>query len=187
MVIDAKGGDYMQKKKHILSAIAVLILGLTPMAAGIPAYAASTTTSPQSNFFTGLVQFISQKFHLDQAQVQSAVNDYKTQHMQQMQQTMQDREKKRLDTLVSQGKITSSQEQQILDEQSKLRSEYNPANLKNETAAQRKADRQKEQAEIQAWSSSTGIDAKYLGFRFGMRMHGGGWKNEASVTPTPGS
>lgn len=181
-----KGGEYMSIKQKIVSIIAFLVMVLTPVAV-MPAYAASSTSS-SPNFFQGLVQFIAQKFGLDQTQVQSAVNTYHSQQAQNRQQKMADNEKTHLDTLVSQGKITSSQEQQILDEQAKLKSEYNPANFKNETPAQRKADFQKEQAEIQAWSQSTGIDGKYLmpGFGMGRRMGMfNRWNNKVTPTPTP--
>ena len=173
-----------------MSVLAAFVLVLTPAVAVAPAYAATTTPAPHQNFFQGLVQFIAQKFGLDQGQVQSAVDDFRTQHKQQQEQQMQDRESTHLDTLVSQGKITAQQKQQILDEQAKLRSEYDPASFKNLTSDQRKQKFQQEQAEIQAWSKSTGIDAKYLrpGFmRFGrMRMFNRWDKNlTPSVAPSP--
>lgn len=163
------------------------MLLLLPIGAVVPAYAASTTTTTAPNFFQGLVQFIAQKFGLDQNQVQSAVNDYRTQHKQQVQQTMQDNEKKHLDSLVSQGKLTSSQEQQIIDEQNKLRNEYNPADFKNLTPDQRKAKFQQEQAEIKAWSQSTGISTQYLRpGEFGRMRMFNRWNNNAAE-PTPSS
>lgn len=166
-----------------MSGLVILIFGAVPFVVTLPAYAAGNTTSP--TFLQGLVQFIANEFHLDQGQVQTAVKTYASQQKQKMQQTMQDREKQHLDSLVSSGKITSAQEQQILDEQSKLKSEYNPADFKNLTADQRKAQFEKEQAEIKAWSQSTGIDSKYLMPGFG-RMHMFNHWNK-NVTPTPGS
>lgn len=185
-----KGGDTMTLKQKIFSFLAVVTLVLTPINAVAPAYAADNNTTTQQNFFTGLVQFIAQKFGLDKTQVQSAVNDYHAQHKQQVQQKLQANEKNHLDSLVSQGKITSSQEQQILDEQQKLQSEYNPANFKNLTPDQRRQQFEKEQAEIQAWSKETGIDAKYLrpGFmHFGRMRMFNKWNNNNSpkITPTP--
>lgn len=177
----------MPTKKNILSLFAVLVLGLSPFAATVPAYAATNTTNTQTNFFTGLVQYLAQTFHLDQTQVQNAVNTYTSQRKATMQQKMQDQEKKHLDSLVSSGKITSSQEQQILDEQSKLQSEYNPASLRSLSAADRKAQLQKEQAEIKTWAQSTGISAQYLKPGFGMRMRMFNRWNNNTASPTPGS
>jgi hypothetical protein len=184
-----KGGEYMITKQKVFSFFAAMVLVLTPVVAAVPAYAA-TTTPVHQNFFQGLVQFIAQKFGLDKGEVQSAVDDFRTQHKEQVQSQLQTRENTHLDTLVSQGKITASQKQQILDEQAKLRSEYDPSTFKNLTPDQRKQKFQQEQAEIQAWSKSTGIDAKYLrpGFMgFGrMRMFNRWDKNtNPSVTPSP--
>lgn len=166
------GGERMKIRNNIVATMAILILGIAPAVATVPAYAASTTvTSTHQNFLDGLIQMIAQKFGLDQNQVKSAVTDYVQQQKQQHQQEMQEREKSHLDSLVTKGTITSSQEQQILDEQSKLQSEYNPANFKNLTADQRKQKMQQERQEIQDWSKSTGIDAKYLRPGFGMGMH----------------
>ncbi len=178
----------MKIRKNIISSIAMLILVLTPAVAAVPAYAATTTTTSQPNFLQGLVQFIAQKFGLDKAQVQTAVNSYVSQQKQARQINMQNREKTYLDGLVTKGTITSSQEQQILDEQNKLRSEYNPASFKSLTQSQRQAQFQKEQAEIQEWSTSTGISATYLrpGFGMGRGMRHFGGRN-TTPTPTPGS
>lgn len=180
-------------KKHILSIVAVLVMGLTPVVTTAPAYAATLSGQPsntQTNFLSTLVQAVSQKFGIDESQLQSFINTFVSQHRQEMQQKLQTNEKNHLESLVSQGKITSSQEQQILAEQAKLQSEYNPATFKNLTPDERKSQFQKEQAEIKAWSESTGIDAKYLRPGFGMRMHMfNRWNNNAvpTVTPTPGA
>lgn len=152
----------MTFKQKIFSLLAVVVLVLSPVSLVAPVYAASNATITSQNFFQGLVQFIAQKFHLDQGQVQSAVNDYHAQRKQQLQQKLQEKENTHLDTLISQGKITALEKQQILDEQHKLQSEYNPANFKNLTPDQRKQQFEKEQAEIQSWSKDTGIAIKYL-------------------------
>nr|HVZ58809.1 hypothetical protein [Patescibacteria group bacterium] len=121
--------------------------------------------------------------------VKSAVNDYKTQQQAKMQQVRDDREKTRLDQLVKDGKITSSQETAILNEEASLKSKYNPANLKNLTADQRKAQFDAMQQEIQTWAKDNNIDPKYLmpNFGIGMRMgiRRGGWRNNHSAKPTP--
>lgn len=182
----------MQIKQKLLSTIAVLTIILTPVVAAAPAYAATSTTTSQPNFLQGLVGFLAQKFGLDQTQLQNAVNDYKSQQQQTRQQNMQNREKTHLDSLVAKGTITSTQEQQILDELAKLKSEYPPSSFKGLTADQRKQKFNQEQAEIQAWSRSTGIDAKYLHPGWGMRLHMfNRWDDAAapstgsgSVTPT---
>lgn len=175
-------------KKKIVSTAAVLFITLTPMVATVPAYAADTNTITNHNFFQGLVDFLSQRFGLDKTQVQSAVNEYHTQQMQNRQQKMQDNEKKRLDKLVSEGKITSSQEQAIITELQNLRTKYSPDSFKGLTPDQRKQRFQDMQNEITSWAKSQGIDPKYvmpfpgmgMGMRMGFRM--GKW---AANHPTP--
>lgn len=180
----------MTLKQKIFSFLAAVTLVVTPITAVVPVYAADSNTTTQQNFFQGLVQFIAQKFGLDKTQVQSAVDDYHTQHKAQVQQKLQNNEKMHLDTLVKQGKITTSQEQQILDEQKKLQSEYNPANFKNLTPQERQQQFQKEQAEMLAWSKDTGIDKKYLmprAMHFGRMRMFNRWNNNASPTAIPTS
>jgi hypothetical protein len=171
------GVKIMISKNKILTAILVTIIGTFSF--GITQVHAQTSNNP----FSGLIQFISQKFGLDQSKVSSAVADYKSKQKQNFQLNLEQNEKKRLDTLVSQGNINSNQEQAIITELALLKTKYNPTNFNNLTAAQRKQQRTQEQTEINAWAKSKNIDPKYIlpgfgrGFR-GMHMR---WK----VTPTP--
>lgn len=180
----------MSLKKKLILSLAVLTIISSGFFAAIPGYAASGGTD-NSNFFSGLISFISQKFGLDQNQVKSVVTDYKNQQKQNKQENKQNGEKTRLDALVKQGKITSAQEQAIIDELAVLRSKYNPANFKNLTSDQRKQQFQNEQNDIKAWAQTNGIDPKYIMPGFGMAGQGGfrgfGERkgNRPTVTPTP--
>ena len=167
----------MISKNKVLTAILVTVIGTFSL--GVTQVHAQANTNP----FSGLIQFISQKFGLDQGKVQTAVTDYKNTQKQQFKQTQQQNEKNRLDTLVKQGKITSNQEQAIITELTVLNTKYNPANFNNLTAAQRKQQRTDEQTEVNAWAKSQNIDPKYIlpGFGRGFRGMHMGWK----LTPTP--
>ena len=89
-----------------------------------------------------------------------------------MQANMQQREKSRLDKLVSQGQITTDQENLILSKQQELQN--NRQNWKNLTSDQRKTAMQQERTDLQNWAKSNNIDPKYiLGFGMGMRSMGG--------------
>ncbi len=160
----------------------IILVGLTPLAAGLPAYAASTTTTQQS-FWDNFAQFFAQKFNLDKNQVISAITDFRNQHKQHMQQTMQDKEKARLDALVTSGKITSSQEQAILNELVSLRQKYSANNLQNLTPQERHQEFQKKRQELQDWAKSQGIDPTLIMSGSGMRMMHKGLTG--SPTPTP--
>jgi ribosomal protein L3 len=167
----------MISKNKILGAILVAVIGISTL--GVTQVHAQTNNNP----FSGLIQFISQKFGLDQNKVQSAVTDYKTQQKQNFQKNQEQNEKNRLDALVKQGKITSDQEQAIINELAALKTKYNPSNFKNLTADQRKQQITAEQAELKAWAQSQGIDPTYItpGFGRGFRGMHKGW----NITPTP--
>lgn len=186
----------MNKQKFTI-ALATITLLTTVLFATPAAFAAGPSTNSSGNFFQGLISFISQKFGLDKTQVQTAINDYKTQNKPTPKPTLtpdqiQAQEKTRLDKLVSTGKITSAQETLILAELTALRAKYDPAVFKNLTAAQRKQQLQAEQAEIKTWASANGIDPKYVmpGFGLGRMGMGGlrgnhfGWSGH-NLTPTP--
>lgn len=146
----------MSKKKTIVTLLTTVILGLTIL--GPSVYAQTNSNSNKGNFFTSFIEFIAQKFGLDKTQVQTAVNQYKQEKKVNAQQNMQDRNKARFDQLVKDGKITQDQENAILAELSALRSKYNPSNMKNLTADQRKQQMQAEQDELKAWAQTNKID-----------------------------
>jgi hypothetical protein len=64
----------------------------------------------------------------------------------------------RLDTAVTEGKLTSAQEQAILAEEQKLRGELKAAG----TPAQRKAARKAVRAEASAWAKSNNVSGRWL-------------------------
>ncbi len=164
------------------------------------AHAQGTTNTTRPNFFQGIIDFISQKFGLDKTQVQSAVNDYRAQRKATMTPRPQlsaediaNREKTRLDKLVTDGKITSAQEQAIITELAAIRSKYSLDSMKNLTSDQRRQKMQQMHDEIVTWAKSQGIDSSYVmpgfgmmgGMRKGMRPgFRGNWEKTPSVTPT---
>jgi len=186
--------------------IATVAMVTTLLVTAAPAFAQTPTPSQQSGgFFQGLIQFIEQKFGLDKTQVQSAVQQYKTQHSASMTprptmtpQQMTTREKSRLDKLVSSGKITSAQEQAILTELATEQSKY-MSSMQSETPAQRKTTMQSMQSNLTTWAQSQNINPMYVlpfgGMRGGkgmMRGKGGhgNWMHPSgspTVTPSPSS
>ncbi len=175
-------------KRKFLSIVAAIVLLSSTVATGVPAYAQGPTGN-NGNFFSGLAQFIANTFHLDQNQVQSAVNKYKTQQKTNIQANVQNRQKSRLDGLVSSGKITSAQENAIIAELAALKTKYNPTDWKSLTPAQRKQKFTDEQNEFKTWAQSQGIDPTIimpLGGMMGGRGHRGfgGW-GKTPITPVP--
>jgi len=169
----------MQTKK-LIPAIAVLVVGGSLLGATTLAFAQSGDTP-----LSGLAQSIASKFNLNQSDVQSEINSYMQQHKTNMQKTMQDRQKARLDDLVTQGKITSAQETAILNEYASLQSQYGPSALQGKTMAQRLQARKDEKLALTTWANAQGINTEYvlpMGMG-GMRGHGGR-KNTTTPTPT---
>lgn len=155
-----------------------------------PSAYAQGTSNGGGNFFSGLVSFISQKFGLEKSQVQTAVNEYKTQQKGKMVQNMEDREKKRLDTLVSQGKITSEQETAIINELKSLKTKYKiGVKDSNQTPEERASNVQSFQNDLKTWAASQNIDVSLIMPIGGMMGKGMGhkgfglWKNKPTVTP----
>ncbi len=165
------------------------------------AYAQTTNSTSHGNFFQGLIQYIAQKFGLDKTQVQSAVNSYQAQNKANITprptlttQQIQDNDKSRLDKLVTQGKITPSQEQAILGELSSLRSKYNLSNMQSLTPQERQSQFQSMQNDIKTWATTQGINPSYV-MMFGMGGprgrgmrgpggHYGGWGMKPTATPS---
>jgi hypothetical protein len=188
------------KKQKITIGLTILTLLTTALLVAKPAFADSSTTTNRPNFFQGFVTFIEQKFGLNQAQVQAAVAQYKSQvkatitpRPTQTPAQMQANEKTRLDKLVSSGKITPAQETAIINELALLNSKYNLSSL---TGTQRKTQSLAMQAELKTWAASQSpsinlTDIMPFGGGFGgprEGMEGRGFKGQwtkPTVTPTP--
>jgi hypothetical protein len=182
----------MNKQKITIALTTITLLATVLFAAPV-AFAQNTTTNSGGNFFQGLIQFIEQRFGLNQTQVQSAINDYKAQAKPSGSprptlnpEQIQAREKTRLDKLVTAGKITGEQETAILNELTALNTKYNLDGL---TGAQRKTQIQAMQTELKTWAQTNNINIGYVMPIFGGmngrgRFHGQ-WGLNPSPTPTP--
>lgn len=182
-------------KQKIVSLFTVALITGSLFAVSQPAYAAESG----GNFFSGLIQFISQKFGLDKSKVQTALQDYKKQTKATItprptisSDQQQAQEKKRLDPFVSQGKITADQENALIAELATLRAKYKldpkapPEQRKTQTAAM--------QNELKTWATAQGIDLTVLpmlsqgkGWGEGIgggRMGGAGIRGERKPKPT---
>lgn len=159
-----------------------------------PSAHAATGNSGNNNFFSGLVEYISQKFGLDKTKVQVAVQEYHnkvkatiTPRPAQTPEARQAMEKKRLDVLVNQGKITADQEKAIIAELTALMAKY-PV-YPNATPDQRKMRMENVQNELTAWAKSQNIDPTVV---FPMGARGGwmgrghrGFRDGDDIKPTP--
>lgn len=178
----------MLNKKNLVASLAIVtILGSVLT---FPAYAADGNTTG-GNFFSNFIQYIEKTFNLNHDQVNAAVNNFKAQNKANMGQNIQNREKTRLDKLVSEGKITSSQESAIINELNTLRAKYNPSNLKNMTPQERRQQFKNEQNAFKTWAQSQGVDPNIImpfgkGMMKSLGARGfGRWVHKFTPTPTP--
>ncbi len=174
----------LTKKTVLTPAMSLLLSGIVLFGAGSVIVNAQTDQSPDS----GLVAELASKFNLDKSQVQAVFDSYHKEHRQEMEQARQQQIENRLNQAVSDGKITSEQKKEILTEIAKLKSEFDPTTMKDQTDEERQASMQKHKEEIDAWSQSTGIDASYLmmgGRHGGPRPDNQLSGSTATASPTP--
>lgn len=169
----------MLSRKLLVPVFAVVVAGSTLFGVSTIVHAQTGT-----NMFSGLAQALATKFNLKETDVQSALTAYMQQQKGNWQQNMQQRQKQRLDTLVSQGKITSGQETAILNELTTLQKQYSPSSFQGMTQTQRQQAMQNEKNAITTWANSQGINPTYV-MPFGMGHRGGWHKLTGSPTPTP--
>jgi hypothetical protein len=172
----------MISKKLIIPALIVLTAG--SVVAVLPLKVnAQTGGSPLS----GLVQMIAQKFNLDQTQVQSVFDQYRTQQKADMAKDMEQRQSERLAKLVIDGKITEVQKQAIVTKLTELRAKYDPLKSKNLSPEERRTQMTNQREEFTNWAKTQGIDPTVVMPGFGMggrgRMHGE-WSGDRPI-PTP--
>ena len=157
---------------------------LIPLAAvaviGAGAYGVSRATAASSASGTpSLVQRLADTFHLDPAKVQAVVDQSRADHQTQA----ESRYEAKLSQAVSAGKLTSSQQQAILAEHNKLKSELQDAMSK--TGADRRTAMQQIRTEATAWSQQNNLPAHWLLGPRPMRGMGPMGHMAPSASPSP--
>jgi large exoprotein involved in heme utilization and adhesion len=127
----------MNKKLLAVAAVAITAGGLVLTTSTAALAQSNSTNNPMQT----LVQKIAEKFGLKPEDVQSVVNDFKTQNLNQRE-TMFEAQ---LDQLVKDGKITENQKQLIINKRKELA-----------------ANRQNKMQDLRNWAKENNIDMKYL-------------------------
>jgi hypothetical protein len=153
----------MLTKKLVLPAVVIVLVGGATF--GV---VAASAQSPTGTPLSGLAQAIASKFHLNQNDIQSTINDWHTQQKSQMQQRMQQRLSDKLDQLVKDNKITASQKQAILDKLNQLKNDFSKEDWKSKTPQERRALMQQQRTDIENWAKSQGIDPNVLSHVFSL-------------------
>jgi hypothetical protein len=153
-----KGGSTMQQKHKLLltTAAAIIIGGTFLTTSSALAQANPSDVHPMDS----LVQKLAEKFGLNQSDVQAVFDESRSE----MQAERQAEVTAKLDELVAAGTITSQQKQLIVDKHTQLQTERdtNRDSFRNLSADEKKAKRDAEQADLEAWAANTGIDVQYL-------------------------
>ncbi len=153
-------------KKALLVPIVALTLVGSTLIAVMPAQA----TSDSGNSRTTLMARISQRFGLDQSEVEKVADEVQTERHQQMQQQLEER----LNTAVSKGNLTPAQKDAIVKKYAELAAQRDSlqAQFQTLTPPERKAAREKARADLEAWAKENGIDMKF----FMVMKHG--WRHQ---------
>jgi hypothetical protein len=136
--------------------------------------AASNPNSPQ----TSLVQKIADTFHLDPTKVQAVFDQNHAQNQAAHQTKYEDR----LTQAVTAGQLTSSQKDQIVAENTKLKAELAAA---ASTPTARRAAMTQVRSEAKTWATQNNIAEKWLMGGFGGHPRGGMDAPAASPSPSP--
>lgn len=151
------------KQKILIPVLTIAVVGATFFGLSQTAQAEGTETKPMET----LVQAISQKFGLNEAEVQAVFDEQREKHHTQMQEKLE----KRLDQAVTDGKITEDQKIAILEKHEEM--QKNHESLKDMTPEERKTYMQQKHEELQSWAEAEGIDLSVLMMGHGMgRFHG---------------
>lgn len=152
------------------------LFGITATAAVLLAWG---TTSIFAHGWGGansetLIQRLVQKFGLKTADVQAVFDTVRDERQTEMQQKMVER----LDTLVSEGKITQAQKELIIAKHTELQKqrEADKDELRDLTPEERRAKMEARRSEIETWAQQQNIPLQYvLGFGRGEGMGMGKW------------
>jgi UTP:GlnB (protein PII) uridylyltransferase len=145
----------MRFNKGLILPAAVAVFTLGAVATMSTVMAATSSTNSDS-----LAGKIAQKFNLNQSDVQSVIDQNKTDHQAARQQKIEDK----LTQAVKDGKITNDQKDKILAKLQELQAERqaNRDSLKDLTPAERKAKLEAKRAELKQWAKDNNIPDQFL-------------------------
>lgn len=161
-------------KKTLISTLAVGLITTSILGAGgASAQSPTPPTGDQKPVYSSLIDKIASSFGLDKTKVQTVVDQWHSDHKQDMLQNMQKRLDERLSQAVKDGKITEAQKTAI---KSKLeeKNSVNKEALKNMPPQERRDAMDKKRTDLEAWAKSQEIDPNLLK-DFGMGRRGGGF------------
>ena len=161
----------MPSKRYLILA-AVGTAGTISLA-GLAAAASSTIPKPPT-----LAQELAQRFNLKTGDVQSVIDQHHTEMQNYHEQTYEDR----LNQAVTEGKLTSTQKDQILAKHKELAGFI--TSLQSQPASDRRKALAQKLTELHQWAKDNNIPAGYLG---GVGRHFGQRFGDGSATTSTSS
>ncbi len=154
MVKHRKGVSNINKKKMLFPVMALAVL------AGGLLTVTGASAQNSSTKHDAIVQKIADKFGLNKDEVQKVFDEEHTAR----QAEMETKNAQRLDTLVSEGKITEAQKTLIINKQKELREKHqaNRGNFEGKTPEEMITQMEAERIALEAWAKENGITTEYL-------------------------
>jgi hypothetical protein len=162
-------------KKTLLAAGIIATTGIAGITGVAAAHAQSGTASSNANPMDSLVQAISSKFNLNQADVQKVFDSQRSQ----MQQEREAEIKDEIAQLVKDGKLTQAQADKLNAKRTDLEKEREANRTANSSlsASERRAKMDEQRTELDTWLSDNSIDTQYGYLLMGGHGHGGPREN----------
>ena len=156
--------------KRQLIAASIIAAGTVGLAGAAMVGAESASGS---NPMQDLASAIASKFNLKEADVQTVIDEQRTQMQAKREQEIKDQ----VAQLVTDGKLTQAQADKINAKRTELQQEReaNRTADQDKTEAERQANREAHKTEIDKWLSDNGIDDDYQYLLMGGRGKGGGF------------
>jgi len=153
-------------KKQLVAASIATAIGVTGVA-GVGVANAATDTSDSTGPMSGLVEAIATKFNLNKDEVQAVVDSERSE----MEAEREADVKADVAKLVSDGKITQTQADQINTKRAELQKERE-ATIADDTSTSKtreemKTERDAQRTELETWAKDNGIDTSYLKYVMG--------------------
>jgi hypothetical protein len=141
-----KGGEKFMKKKIILPAVlalSVLVIGILT----------TNVAAQEAGFYSPIVEKIAERFNLNVSEVQEVFDERRAE--------MYARFADRLDEMVSEGKLTESQKEAILEKHEEMYDAMD--DLRSLSPAERPERMREMHEEFRSWLEEQGIDTTLIG------------------------
>ena len=155
-----KGAFILANKKLLTVAGLLATVGVAGVL-GLSSVSAEETTDSKSDPMSSLVDKIASKFNLKEEEVQAVFDEHKDE----MQAKHKSKIEERLNTAVSEGKLTQDQKNKILAKLEELKNDRpDKSELENKSPEEIKALMEQKRSELEAWAEQNDIPKEHLRF-----------------------